>query len=436
MAYLVRLTLLALALLAGQHAQASFPASQAYSYGYIGSGGGYPSLEAWGAAWGPPRSLTFTGCTGVWTNHTSYCNFNNSSGAPITPQQVQRYPAGYACPANATLTGTTCNCNGGYVQDGSACVAEPTEQELLCAALNGHTTYASSSGSLMPGAGSCSAVGCMITYGDTVIRVKNAQGQTVTEGNATITSSPCTYSAETGSVESACPNGDQGQVNGVTVCVPRDDRTNVVETVTQGGSETVEKDENGNPTSTSTSTSTKTTSCTGGTCTTTTTTNYSGTGGTGSSTTSKSESQADFCRDNPKSAQCDDGGKFLGSCSTSFTCTGDAVQCATAKAVNDQLCKLKEVFEMDSTTQAMVESVLNGTWVEDPKANAQQINVGHFSQSNPLGSSCPGDVTVSLSGFSVVLPMSQHCGWLNLIGNLLVAVSLFGATVFVLRGSN
>lgn len=126
------------------------------------------------------------------------------------------------------------------------------------------------------------------------------------------------------------------------------------------------------------------------------------------------------------------GSGFGGSCQSGFTCEGDAVQCATAKAVNDQLC----LFEMDQSTKDLVGDILGGTAVEDPRETAEDFEVGVFDQDNPFGASCPGDISANVNGFSMVIPLGSMCSWLQIIGNMLVAVSLFGATLFVVRGGN
>ncbi|MDR7095515.1 virulence factor TspB C-terminal domain-related protein [Hydrogenophaga laconesensis] len=217
-------------------------------------------------------------------------------------------------------------------------------------------------------------------------------------------------------------------MNGVTVNVPCSNTSSgstSTNTTNDGAGNTTQKTES------------KATTCNGaGSCTTTTTTTTTVNGGSPTTTTSTTtQGKGEFCAANPASKECGggEGSSFGGNCQASFQCTGDAVQCATAKAVNDQLCKLKDVFEMDSDTQGLVNSVLAGTWTENPAENAQQISVGVFDQSNPLGSSCPADISFHVAGRTMVLELSRICTWLQLIGNLLVAMSLLGATLFILR---
>jgi hypothetical protein len=78
----------------------------------------------------------------------------------------------------------------------------------------------------------------------------------------------------------------------------------------------------------------------------------------------------------------------------------------------------------------------NGTDTPDPKLSARIENLGNFDQTNPLSSSCPSDATVTAGGQSFSIPLSQACGSLQVIGNLAVAFTLLGATLFVLKGLN
>jgi hypothetical protein len=185
---------------------------------------------------------------------------------------------------------------------------------------------------------------------------------------------------------------------------------------------------------------TKNTTCNAaGSCTTTVTTTTTVNGGAPTtSTKTTTEGKGQFCAGNPGSKECGDGdgSSFGGSCQASFVCTGDAVQCATAKAVNDQLCEFKEAFEVGDDAKALANRVMEGTEVPDPKANAELVNLGAFDQSNPWGTACPTDIAVTVWGRSTVIPLGRHCETLRLLGNLAVAMSLIVATVFVIRGGS
>jgi hypothetical protein len=206
-------------------------------------------------------------------------------------------------------------------------------------------------------------------------------------------------------------------------------------TTTKGTTTSTSNDGEGNTTN---KTENKTTTCNAaGSCTTTVTTTTTVNGGTPKTTTSSTtQGKGEFCAANRGAKECGDGdgSSFGGSCEASFVCTGDAVQCATAKAVNDQLCKFNEVFDMDPAIQAYAERVMAGTEDPNPRDNPTVVNLGTFDQSNPLSSSCPADIPVNLTFFSGVIPLSEYCNWLQLLGNMLVIFSLLGATIFILRG--
>ncbi|WP_382160380.1 hypothetical protein [Hydrogenophaga sp. ANAO-22] len=224
-----------------------------------------------------------------------------------------------------------------------------------------------------------------------------------------------------------CP----GTINGVAVNVPCSSTTS--------GTTTTNTTNDGAGTTTQKSESKATTCNAAGSCTTTTTTTTTVNGGTPTTSTSTTtQGKGQFCAGNPGSKECGagDGSSFGGSCQASFQCTGDAVQCATAKAVNDQLCEFKEVFDMDPAIKAYAEGVMAGTEDPNPRDNPTVVNLGTFDQSNPLSSACPADIPVNLRFFSTVIPLSEHCGSLQMLGNMLVIFSLLGATIFVLRGGS
>ena len=350
----------------------------------------------------------------------------------------------YTCPSNATLSGSSCTCASGFEQQGSACVAVVSPEEEHCQSINGSpvkTSWSSTSMALTEGKAVCQTGGgysCQTTV-ETTMCAQGSGGITC-YGSGTVTGGACTPppvetptapDAPASNLPNPPPPGTcPGEINGVTVNVPCSN-TNTKSTTTS-----TSDDGAGNTTNKSES---KATVCNAaGTCTTTTTTTTTVNGGSSTTTTnSTTQGKGEFCAANKGSAQCGDGegSSFGGSCQASFVCTGDAVQCATAKAVNDQLCKLKDVFEMDTATQALVNSVMNGTWTDNPKDDPRMEALGTFDQSNPLSDACPGDVSIAIAHVTVVIPLARFCPQLQMMGNLLVAFTLLGATVFVVRGS-
>lgn len=220
-----------------------------------------------------------------------------------------------------------------------------------------------------------------------------------------------------------CPKGTcPGTINGVQTCVPCSDSASVA-TATSTSSTT-----SGTGTSTVTTTSTVVTTtktvCSGADCTTSVVT----TTPTSTATTTATVPKEAFCKENPKHPSCAEAGTFGGVCGA-FTCTGDAVQCATAKAINESKCLLDPGTGLDAVKTALA----GGTF-----GTALQVRnkvVGQFDQTNPLGNaSCPADQTLNLLGAQVVIPLATACPSLQAMGNLIVAFALIAATIFVVKG--
>ena len=373
---------------------------------------------------------------------------NDAGGSTVATAIRYNYPDGATCPTNASVSGATCVCSSGFEQQGSSCVVPPDPSEAHCTSILGSpvkTSWTSTAPSLSTRnvcVSGGSGYNCNATIEPDFCGTSAPGGVYLCHGSGTSAAGACTPSSSpeqpvpptepVSELPSPPPPGTcPGEVNGVTVNVP------CSRTETKGTKTTTENDGAGNTTA---KIETKTTSCTAaGSCSTTVTTTTTVNGGTATTTTKTTEeSKGQFCANNPGSKECGDGdgSSFGGSCESGFKCEGDAVQCATAKAVNDNLCKLEEVFEMDSETRGLVDSVLDGTWTENPKDNPEQINVGTFNQSNPFGTSCPNDVTAQMGAFTLTIPLASMCGWLQIIGNMLVAVSLLGATLLIVRGSS
>lgn len=427
MAYFLRLIVFALLGLSGQ-AQAAFPPSAGFSC-YSTSFPGWGTftsatklacaqqVTAHGQGLGTVHSAMVTACTsGIecgwgWDEAGALSNF------------VIRATATSTCPANSTGT-TSCTCNSGYEELAGACV---NPSEALCGALSGTETYASAPGNIAPGASSCNASGCMTTFANTLIRVRNAQGQYVTEGAATFTGATCTYSESTGSAQDTCPGGSSGQINGITTCVPYDPKLNTIETV---GESTETTTEGTDTTSTST---TSTTTCNNGSCTTTTNVTTSVNGGPPTTkTTTSNEPQSDFCTKNPRSPQCGEGGHFGGGCG-SFTCSGDAVQCALTLEVHRQNCKLNA-----DTPEALLftqEKNREGNQTEDLPGNETiPFGPGNYDSSDAIGGAqCVSDLTVSVWMVNATLPLSNICPHMAWLRYALLALGSLGWMFIVFR---
>lgn len=216
-----------------------------------------------------------------------------------------------------------------------------------------------------------------------------------------------------------CP----GTVNGQSVCVAC---SNPKETTTTKDSSTEVKTPTSGASSatSSSSSSSSSTKCTGDTCTTTTTTTTVNPDGSKlDKTSTKEQPKQDFCTDNPKSAICAQG-TWGGSCG-SFSCDGDAVQCAQAQAAWKSACAL----DIDSTdTKAVAGNAALSAGVRSAEHPGNNPDLKPFSASlnttNPYGASCPADFSLNAYGHSVVVPLSSACDVFTWMGRLAVALAL------------
>lgn len=121
-----------------------------------------------------------------------------------------------------------------------------------------------------------------------------------------------------------------------------------------------------------------------------------------------------FCQENPNLSICRES--LVGGECEAISCSGDAVQCATLRAVAATECRAaadrKEASE--STLTALGEGAMAGNDPESgnfPKlANAKIINAGTLDQNGFLGNrSCFTDKVVTVMGKPVTIPFSKAC---------------------------
>lgn len=335
--------------------------------------------------------------------------------------------------------GATCTCHAPQYTDNATnngCMLSPEAQTCTLAAQTGVEEWMTVKGAPGVGTTSCSASGCAVKWQSTVTYTDKTSGEVTTEGNTKFTGQTCTGSPETSASKDTCPGGSLGTVNGVSTCVNFDPDTNVIKSTSAGTTTTsiTPSTPGGTGTGVTTVNTGTTTVCNAGACnttTTTTTTNPDGTTKTESETTS--EPQADYCNDRPKDPACMDS-TFAGSCSGNYSCTGDAVMCAAATAINRLRCDL---VEKDSPEKAVYESAKNeGTSTLALTASTVALSQANFDQSNALGvgAQCIADLNVTVWGRAVTLPFSTVCPSLAIAGNLMLAISFLLAIRIVGRG--
>ena len=233
--------------------------------------------------------------------------------------------------------------------------------------------------------------------------------------------------------QNKCP----GTVNGQNVCVACSVSQNTGSSSSSGGASSPSSGASGSSSSIDgvpgAVSKDSTVTCDGSNCTTTTT--YRDGSGTTVGTKTDTKDQSSFCEENPGLAICKNS-QISASCS-SFSCDGDAVQCAIAQQAFKSKC------DWDKVDQSIVNagnSAMSGgdQPAGHPGANPSVITLGAgtLDMSERLGGGCPSDYSFSVGGHGYVIPFSQQCGNLNLIGQCMVAVCLLAAVMIVFRGNS
>ena len=360
--------------------------------------------------------------------------------------------------------GVYCKCNYGAAVGGSVCNASPP----TCPSTVGQPVPSNGASytwaGITSGAAGC-VNGCAVysegtssSPGSTPYTVGGfySAGSTCGPGSggaAAATAKPPAAAACTGAT--ACA----GTVNGTTVCVA----CGTPSTTSVTSSDTTTTNPDGSTSTTAGNTVVKSTTDNGdGTTTTTTTTTSpsgavttktstgpsasSGTGGSGTGTSGGTGSGSGT--GNCTGTTCGDGtDSFGGSCSTSFTCDGDAVQCAIAQEQHQRDCAFFQPSTQagDLGTQAGIgsQAVTDGdvpSWSPSNPANASVVGIDASSQldsSRLLSSACPGDISMTLGGQTVAIPLSSECGSLQMVGSIVTALGYFvSALILFRRGKN
>lgn len=356
---------------------------------------------------------------------------------PYSYSCIQSGP--YTCPANSYLTDGGCACNSGYSEVGNSCeVVIPDACENIASTCSGFKNermprfevyYSGSSPS-----GACSGApisgcskGCYLEFTGVSVYYKDQDGKSVASGSAVFTGDSCDHSEEASEPdpEKACKAGEfPGTVNGTKVCLPAKSK------------ETEHQPKKENNADGSSSETTSTVSCADGKCTVTETTTTKDSEGnvTGVSSGSTSYGESDFCQKNPASGVCSGNGSgdeegegkgsFGGSCSSGFTCEGDAATCAIAQEQHRVNCELSD--SNNPLSRLFEDSQGTGFGVEELDFDlSNQLNFDSIIGSG----SCPADVEVIVFGQPITIKLSDYCPYFAILGNLLV----LGATVVCFR---
>lgn len=249
--------------------------------------------------------------------------------------------------------------------------------------------------------------------------------------------------AEKNTFDGKCPTGTTpGGVDptGMTICIG-DGKSSNSSSSTETKPSTTVTDSAGNTTKTevttqknadgsTTTTTTKTVTKSDGTTTVDKTTETSNNASGGSGKKDVPDAQKDLCDKNPSLNICQNS-QVMGKCGD-ITCTGDAIQCATARAAAAMQCKQKQD---DDDLKASPLTALGASTVagNDPLSGTLPTkgNGGNVTMPSSLdnsgwlgGGAAFNDVTVSVQGKSITVPLSKATGYLVGLRYALMIVAL------------
>lgn len=232
-------------------------------------------------------------------------------------------------------------------------------------------------------------------------------------------------------VKCAQAGGSWGTFNNVGKCLMPDATTPVTKVTTSSTTKT-------NPDNSTTTTTTTTTATNSGPSTetqvsssTTTTTKDSNGNVTGTVVVGSVGGKGSFCSENPNSPICKNG-TFGGSCDTGFTCDGDPVQCATAKASWEHRCQMKWSETDNALSQLVTDAATTKTADEDKALNkdgSNDIDLWQKFQENKkdyltFTKSCPASAEFSYNGHTYTFDLAPVCQ-LGLLVSILLRIAAY-----------
>lgn len=194
-----------------------------------------------------------------------------------------------------------------------------------------------------------------------------------------------------------------------------------------------------NPNGSTTKTTTYKDNATGETYTEEQTTNTDGS--TTTTTTGKQPNDiSNFCKENPLSSICKGSSVVAGTgCTTAPTCEGDAIQCHLLRQSWEAKCsaaKTNEALGEGSEQAAALAAVGNWGMTGENADNSQittTVNVsGQISTQKFLSGACIADKVIALPmGKTLTIPFSSLCPYLEIFGNILIALAMLAAARIV-----
>ena len=359
----------------------------------------------------------------------------------------------FSCPANSTNVGGQCQCAAGFSINGTntGCSAGPPPPppcSLQVGALannfavGGPGQFAPSSVcsggckmnlGIATGASDRTIINGVTTYYS--MASYNRSTETCTVGQGGLSAPPqivnpnapqsCGAGQSPGTVNNVfmCVANGSGQPASTTPVAAADPKTTTSDTVTV-------------PTANGGSQSTTTTSTGGGVggvgaSITVTVVTKDGAGNVTGSTTSEKrpgDQLKDFCETNPSNKLCSKS-IWAGTCIAGFTCEGDAVTCAIARATNAARCDQEKITSLTDLGTA----ILNGNDPDAPnlpqKDNPRTVSLGDIDQSGWMSRACISDQTLPIGwgGVEITIPWSRLCTALEIMGHFMVIAALLGA---------
>lgn len=364
---------------------------------------------------------------------------------------AQSYPSatsGAITPANASCSGGSCTCNASYAWNGSICVSGCTGEAKRFTyfagydpQLTGRATVRTYPSTLYPPA--LASNGCAYQINPSAssnfecYAYPAAPTKIYCDANYTASGVAPTGSEpapDTPSSANPCPTGQSiGLINGIPQCFGTMTALPPVPTTTTTVNAAPVVNGDGTTTSVSTTTAPNGERIVTTVITDTATARELSRSSTQTLVEVPKSTTDKFCVDNPQTPLCKVS-TFTGNCNAVPTCDGDAVQCATARAVFAMNCELAKT----STLSVLGDAVAAGS---DPLAsslpsssNFSTVNVaGLIDSSDALsGSGCLADQTFDfVSGQTFTLPWSQLCGSFVLMGYVLMVCSALGCARIV-----
>lgn len=348
----------------------------------------------------------------------------------------------YDCPSGTTSSGSgaatvcdwSCPTGSTYDQDLKACAPSACPKDKM---VTGHTAVGASVGLVCMGG--CQAVVVQANNQCAVGGVQKICGTWANTGAA------CTGGeavATPGTADKTCPAGQvPGEFNGQTICVASGDPTK--KTTKSTSTETTPA---GDKITTETTVEEET-MADGSTRTTTTIVKRDGMGNevgrevivetgpkatdTGGGGGDGTEPAPAFCEENPTAPVCKNS-TWGGACGT-FSCDGDAVQCAIAREIHQRNCELWQTTAL-STLGADIAAGNDPEASQNPAAPANRETVdvsGSLNDADPYAGACPQDLTVQVMASSITVPFSVACDALTLAGYIVLAFSWVAAARIV-----